>query len=248
LPANGYDNPEAMFLDNAGNLYVTGTSYTTSTIGSAHYTSQDMTTVKYSNGGAQLWVKTYDGSAHSADEATAITGDGANIYLTGRTTPAGSTANDATTLKYDASGSQQWVINYDAGVTVGDAAANIGLDQSGNIYVAGQSQAGQLRNTFLIKYAPGIPPNADQVQSRSLVEETDFPEIKLYPNPVQSELRIENTKNLMLGNITVYDNSGKVLYQLFTDDSQANIDVNNWPAGIYYLKIGKAPVNIFLKQ
>ena len=91
------DGANAIALDNAGNVYVTGWSF-----GSG--TSSDYATVKYNSSGVEQWVKRYDGSANLYDEAYAIAVDNAgNICVTGRS-EAWVTYSDYVTIKYDSTG------------------------------------------------------------------------------------------------------------------------------------------------
>src|SRR5260221_12085850 len=53
-PANLNDSPNAIAVDAAGNVFVTGFSYT----GAA---TSDFATIKYSNAGAPLWTNRYTG-------------------------------------------------------------------------------------------------------------------------------------------------------------------------------------------
>src|SRR4029453_17132979 len=82
-------------LDHDGNVYVTG--YNVETI-----TGLDIVTIKYSPGGAELWVRRYD-SANGEDVPAAIACNGSGVYVTGRSNAG------YTTIKYDFDGGQQWV-------------------------------------------------------------------------------------------------------------------------------------------
>ena len=52
--ANDKDVPQAITVDDAGNVYVTGASWD-------DFTQFDITTVKYDSDGNQLWIACYDG-------------------------------------------------------------------------------------------------------------------------------------------------------------------------------------------
>ncbi len=90
---NGSDVAYAMVLDNANNIYVTGTTYSTGT-------TADFATIKYNSGGIPQWVQRYNGTGNGSDNASAIAIDDANnIYVTGSSS--GASANsDYTTIKY----------------------------------------------------------------------------------------------------------------------------------------------------
>ena len=53
----------------------------------------------------------------------------------------------------------------------------------------------------------------------------------------------------MLGTVSIYDVSGKMIYKNFVGSSQTTIDVKNFSAGVYYLKSDQLQVTIkFVKQ
>ena len=129
-PPNSRSRAAAIAVDHSGDVYVTGTS---GPFGSG---DSDYVTIKYNNAGQQQWIVRYNGGANSNDYATAIAVDGSgNVYVTGTSsTPSGGFA----TVKYDSSGQQQWVAQYDGpGTPVAIAAGSLG-----SIYVTGSS-AGQ---------------------------------------------------------------------------------------------------------
>jgi len=94
------------------------------------------------------WVAKYDGPANQADRATAIILDGAgNVYVTGQSVGIG-TGKDYATVVYSSSGAELAVARYDGPETNSydnesglplnyEGAVGIGLDDLGNIYVAG---------------------------------------------------------------------------------------------------------------
>src|SRR5437867_1576045 len=131
-PGNDLDFGNAIAVDASGNVYVTGASF-----GSG--TGFDYATVKYDSSGQQQWVGRYNGPANDDDEAHAITIDGSgNVYVTGYSVGSG-TQEDYATIKYDASGTEEWVARYNGQANFNDDAAAIAVDASGNVYVAGWS-------------------------------------------------------------------------------------------------------------
>jgi hypothetical protein len=119
----GADEPAAIVIDTAGNVYVTGTTQTCP--------GSDYLTLKYNSAGQEQWVARYYGPQEHLDAAKAIAVDDAgNVYVTGNSF--GSHA----TVKYNTAGQQQWAARYDQGGY--NAAAAIALDNSGNVFVTGQ--------------------------------------------------------------------------------------------------------------
>ena len=95
-PGNGEDRANALALDGAGNVYVTGRSARTG--GNADYA-----TIKYSNAGAQQWIARYNAPANNTDEARDIAVDSeGNVHITGYILAANGQP-DYMTIKYSAS-------------------------------------------------------------------------------------------------------------------------------------------------
>jgi uncharacterized delta-60 repeat protein len=147
-PANYHDEPSAIAIDFEGNIYVTGRSFGTGT-------NFDYTTIKYSPSGVEHWVMRYNGSDNDIDEATDLVIDNfGNIYVTGKS-KGSSTDFDYTTIKYDPSGSEQWIAQYNGPGNEYDEAKYIVLDNSGNIYITGNSKGlGTEIDIATIKYHP----------------------------------------------------------------------------------------------
>ena len=88
------------------------------------------------------WVASYNGG-YGSDIAYALAVDGSgNVYVTGFSVglgPCNFACNDYATIKYNASGTQEWVARYDGPAHDDDHATAIALDASGNVYVTGSS-------------------------------------------------------------------------------------------------------------
>jgi len=135
------DEIRAMAVDNGGNVIVTGGSTNSGT-------GVDYTTVKYSSTGDTMWVRRYNGTANGTDWAYAVTVDASNsVYVTGSSQDT-ATDMDYVTVKYDASGNQQWVARYDGPSHSFDEARAITVDASGNVYVTGGSTGSGTRTDY----------------------------------------------------------------------------------------------------
>jgi len=83
------------------------------------------------------WVRNYSERDQIENVPSAIDANN-NVYVTGYTVFGGT--RDFTTIKYDASGTLQWVQHYN-NIPGGDDRSNaVVVDANGNIYVTGQSQ------------------------------------------------------------------------------------------------------------
>jgi uncharacterized delta-60 repeat protein len=141
--ANTTDLSRKVFIDNAGNSYITGFS---TNIGSG----RDVTTIKYNPTGVQQWVAKYNGYSSGNDEAYAITVDDAgNVYVAG-TSYSNSADKDIILIKYNSGGSQQWASRYTSSGSYPDEAYAITLDNAGNPIIAGYSYGDHKGNQFII--------------------------------------------------------------------------------------------------
>lgn len=124
-----------MGLDATGNIYIAGT------IDSEPGSGQDFDfiVIKYSPAGVQQWVQTYGGAAHLNDELKDMkTGPFGNVYITGTVfSDTGYQSIDICTIKYNSSGTRQWVYTYDSPSHLNETAAALDVDNSGNVCVVG---------------------------------------------------------------------------------------------------------------
>ena len=128
----GFCQPTAIKKDNEGSIYITG-------FGGLNQYMRDYITMKCDSSGNIKWIRTYDGPADSSDEAYDIEVDeDGNVYVTGGSKGLG-TNYDFTTIKYDSSGNELWVVRYNAPAFGSDIASFISVDANGNVYISGSS-------------------------------------------------------------------------------------------------------------
>jgi len=131
-PPVGHDNPRDLCVDGAGNVCITGKSYSSQT-------GFDYTTLKYYPDGELAWLKKYSGSGNSKDDASAISVDGSgSIYVTGKSYNSWSDF-DYLTIKYYPNGDTAWVRRYSSTGYSEDWATDLAVDRFGNVYVTGKS-------------------------------------------------------------------------------------------------------------
>lgn len=104
----------------------------------------------------QEWVQRYNGIINSADNGlSAVTSDvSGNIIVTGSVST-GNSGYDFVTIKYNSSGTQLWIKFYNGTGNGNDIPSAIASDNSGSIYVTGQTNgSGSNENYATIKYNP----------------------------------------------------------------------------------------------
>lgn len=123
-------------MDNSENIYVTGlTNYYYNPINFLTY-GGDVLALKYSSSGSLLWANNYDSPQNYYEGGSAISIDNNdNIYITGKQD--NNTNTEVITLKYNSSGSRQWVKLYSQSPTSIDAGSKITVGQNQKIYVLG---------------------------------------------------------------------------------------------------------------
>jgi Beta-propeller repeat len=144
---NGNDEAQAVAVDNSGNVYVAGTMFGSGTL-------NDIATIKYNSAGNQLWVAIYNDFDNPDAQLNAMTIDkSGNVYVTGWSGILYS-YHDCTTIKYNPAGQQQWVARYNVQPRAYAEGVGIGLDDSGNIYVAARVDRSNTTFCATIKYNP----------------------------------------------------------------------------------------------
>ncbi len=69
-------------------------------------------------------------------------------------------------------------------------------------------------------------------------------DINIYPNPVSERLTVNLNRNILKNHIKIYDNSGIIIHEFISDNSEIEIDLSGQKTGIYFLKVNE---NKFVK-
>ncbi len=142
-----------LLVDNSSNVYVVGRK------GDASFC--DYFVIKYNSAGDSLWSRTYSSPGSYPDAATCAAVDNAgNVYISGYVySQSPGPHSGIATIKYNASGVQQWIAAYDPGTTGSHKANDIVVDNSGNVYIGGYSDTAAIGRTYLVvKYnSSGVP-------------------------------------------------------------------------------------------
>lgn len=135
--------------------------------------------------------------------------------------------------------------------TINDSKKNLG-DVTGSTQ-AGTSFSGTIENldSSLTYYVRAYATNYEgTVYSENVLELNNLwtnnvnnvnnnPEIKIYPNPVKDILTIElnNQTELKNNKISIYNSEGNILYSSELENSKQEINISNYPTGIYFIAI-----------
>lgn len=146
-PANGEDLANGIAVDDAGNIYVTGTSWGTET-------GNDIIIIKYSPDGESIWAVRYDGASHGNDEARAIVVKGDRVVVTGGSTDA-NLFTDIVTIVYSTAGESLWTATYDGPTGSNDFGLTATVDDGGCAFVAGYASGDTTGwDLVVLKYNP----------------------------------------------------------------------------------------------
>jgi len=141
------DMPVDIKVDQAGNVYVTGTEC----ILSLDFNCSNYATIKYAPNGDTLWVRRYDGGGNDFASELEI-GPNGNVYVTGYSWTGYSF--DYLTIAYSQNGDTLWLRGYNGPGDSTDEASALAVDDSGNVYVTGSSWNGTSFDYATIKYSP----------------------------------------------------------------------------------------------
>lgn len=199
---------QAMQVDYAGNVYVSGTSIYQNVA-----FTDNIVSFKLDPNGNLLWDDIYNGTGNDQDISYGIVLDGnGDAYVCGLMTHGhGLYDGDYITFKLNgATGNRDWIMTFNGSLNYFDEAKAITTDSAGNIYITGHEgkndpvQAGYaVTNMVTIKYSPS---------SASVNEGSALEGLQFYPNPVMDEANIKlDLKETSFVTITVTDIAGRVL-------------------------------------
>jgi hypothetical protein len=237
---HSYDGPGAttdytveLVTDGDDAVYLTGAT------GLGGFNNYDYITMKHSRYGTLLWTESF-GYSGLDEPQKMIIDDKANLFITGYTAmPTG--GFNGVTLKYDSSGTENWVAYYDGGASSEDELYDITIDLNKDIIVAGRTYDNTASfNFLLIKYnnsISGIPvvPSGDHNLHLSAT-----------PNPFHHETMISfYLPQSSQATLTIIDINGVQVLKLLDgmqtsgNHTQAFNPVT-LPAGVYFCKLATA--------
>ena len=161
--SEGFENGNALVVDDSGNVYVTGQiefssvfdNYTLNTYG-----QHDIVVAKYSTDGTIKWIKKAGGRDGDIGNGIGIDANH-NVYVTGEfeevanfgngVTLTSDGANDGFVVKYDANGNTVWAKRF--GTIYSEKGRALAVSPSGNVYITGNfSGSSDFGSTTLNSY------------------------------------------------------------------------------------------------
>jgi hypothetical protein len=129
--------------------------------------------------------------------------------------------------EYSLDGGSTWTVCVSKPVKVG----NINID-------AGNAKIRIKAIPFRFKSLEASSTSAFTITNSTVVKELEEAGIRMFPVPVNDILFLENLPESSY--ITIFNLSGKLVYQLQTEDCNVKIPVNEMPQGMYLIKIKTA--------
>jgi gliding motility-associated-like protein len=153
-----YDSGYGCSVDGSGNVYLVGSTSSTSNIASGGHqnsfggggSSSDAFIVKFNSSGTRLWASYYGGSGWDEGYGCTVDSNG-NVYMVGLTSASFNIASgghqntiggnrDAFIVKFNSSGTRLWASYY--GGSDDDKGYGCSVDGSGNVYLVGWTESG----------------------------------------------------------------------------------------------------------
>lgn len=232
LPSNVIaDESTDCFIDDQGNVYITGRYYGDYYGNPLLYSNCDILTTKLDSEGNVIWENIYKyDNINSCQVGKRIQYDGVgNTYVLGYQTVEINgdvfASDDMVALIYNNEGTITDSI-YHNGIANKD---DFGIDfflRDNDIYIMGYSQ----NNEDLIDF--NVVKFSTTTSTTSIVKNLD--KIVIYPNPTEGILYLKH--NLNLSNIRIFDTYGQVVYEKdVIINTNFKIDLSGRASGMYYL-------------
>jgi hypothetical protein len=247
----------SIFLDTACNIFIAGEYSDSISFGSIALKSEIMRDVncfvaKYDPNGNVKWAKSYGGSRYDFIEGI-VTDVNGNVFIAGGfMSPSilfGSTTLvntedgiDLFVVKLDPSGSVIWAKS--SGDTEVEYATGISIDRSNNIILAGlfNSPKTTFGATTLINRG-GYDVFLAKLSSLTSVNNIIYNTVKVYPNPSNSQVIIDNGNYSTMGSYSakIVNALGQQVFQSVINQQQFVIDAKTMGgAGVYTFYITDA--------
>ena len=233
-PGKSSDGAASIKLDGVGNIYVFGSS------NGGLSTQMDYATIKYNPEGAKIWEARYNASGGNTEEAHAMVLDAkGDIYVTGNS--AGPTGRDYTTIKYNSSGVEQWVMRYNGTGNAYDDALSIAVNSAGQVAITGSSPGATSATDYATVRYSQTTTGINSINGIPL----EFSLEQNYPNPFNPETtisyKLQAASNVSLKVYDVLGNEVTTLVDEFKQPGNYKVIFNvktpymaSLPSGIYF--------------
>jgi len=236
---NNQDIPYDITCDSANNIFITGSSRNSDTLG-----SEDIFTMKIDPTSQLLWQKRYNGTGRGIDYGTAITVDNRGNVFVGGSTDKHDYHLQYALLKYNTFGDLEWLTEYSRIENSEDFVYTAIADNRGSVYITGISfDSLSDYDIATIKYSEpiGIEPISNEVPQ-------DFMLYQNYPNPFNPSTKInfdvkpKSRSEKAKINLSVYDVTGKKIIELVNTSlapGTYSVDFNggDLPSGVYFCRL-----------
>ena len=239
--ASGQDIPEAMTMDNDGNIFVIGRVRRAASGG-----YNDFAIKKYNNAGVEQWTTYYDGPQNLDDDPIDIVLDqNGNIFACGESNRDGSYFKFIV-VKYNPSGVFDWEYVYDDDVN--GKALSLRPDNNGYVYAAGEAEniSGDV-DLFAVKLSKTTDISNDIITINSFELFQNFPNPFNPATSINYRLAVASQVSLkihdVLGNEVVtlvdeYKTAGTYEVEFSAKGGSASGgDAYDLPSGIYFYKL-----------
>jgi Secretion system C-terminal sorting domain/Beta-propeller repeat len=231
------DIPYALTCDNSNNIFVTGSSRNSDTLG-----SEDILTLKIDPTALLLWERRYNGTGRGIDYGTAITVDNSGNVYAGGTTDKHNIHLAYALLKYGPTGDALWLEEYSAQELSEDFVYSVAVDNNYNVFVTGISfDSLHDYDIATIKYSQPIG-----IQQISSEVPGGFMLFQNYPNPFNpmTNIKIQMSKRSQ-AKLTIYHVNGKEVVVLINralneGTYEYSWDASNYPSGVYFYELKTA--------
>lgn len=255
LDGVNFDRSSEIDIDAVGNIYVAGQSYSSTlkfgTISISNAGANDLFLAKYNSDGLVQWAKSVGGIKN--ENALGVSTDfSGNVFLCGvfesPTISFGANVltnnggDDLFLTRLDANGNVLWAKS--AGSALGDSAADVVTDISGDVYLVGEflGPSIQFDTTTLMRagsadiFLAKIGGVSSDTSGTGKVERA-----RIYPNPSTGHFFIQVEQIGQPTTLEVYDMLGRLR---FSQHGTWSIDLTDFEAGVYMvvLKAGQSPL------
>jgi Secretion system C-terminal sorting domain len=181
--------------------------------------------------GTVVWTKKYFGDAGIGAVPTQMIVDASdNIYISGYENSTGA-MKEACIIKYSASGTELWNLQYSGIQGFDDVFTGLALDNNQDLVATGQTTTAINNANYLtVKYSN--PTSTSELSGADAV-------MQVYPNPAVGMVYIKNNVQQPGTHLSILDVNGNIVYTEKEHDgvNEFQIDCSGWSAGIYTVRL-----------